>query len=261
MKNIFAEYNEADSLYITSYGMEDVSKNAHWGKGSRNAYILHYVYSGEGYYNGVKVKEGQGFLIKPGDVHEYMSSAKKPWKYFWVILNGDDAWKIFRKYISFDSRGIFDYDFKSDLKTFIPGFFETYKTISCAKANGVFWMLMSCHETKEKTVANNYVVEAKKYMEQNCYRPLSICEVSEMLHISDRYMYNLFVKYEGIAPKKYLNNLKLQRACNMLKNSVMSITEISVSVGFEDVLTFSRFFKKNKSLSPTEYRNKYNIHK
>ena len=254
MKNILAEYNEADSLYITSYGIEDISENAHWGKGSRNAYILHYVLGGEGYYNGVRVKEGQGFFIKPGTVHEYMSSKKKPWKYFWIIFNGEDSASVCNEYIQANRHGIFEYDFANELKNFAGRFFATYKTMSRARAKGVFWMLMSYHEKEEKLGANKYVVEAKKYMEQNCHRPVSIYEVSDMLHISDRYMYNLFIKYEGISPKKYLNNLKLQRACNMLKTGSMSVTEIAVSVGFEDVLTFSRFFKKNMNVSPSEFR-------
>ena len=254
VKNILAEYNHGDNLYITSYGIEEISENAHWGKGSRNAYILHYVMEGEGYYNGIRVKEGRGFFIKPGETHEYMTSKNKPWRYFWVILNGEEALQICRKYILFNKHGIFDYDFKDELKSFTKRFFNTYKIISSAKAKGVFWMLMSCHEKEEKLGANKYVSEAKKFMEQNCHRPVSICEVSDMLHISDRYMYNLFIKYEGISPKKYLNNLRLQRASNMLKTGSMTVTEIAVSVGFEDVLTFSRFFKKNMKVSPTEYR-------
>lgn len=254
MKNIFAEYDEKESLYVVSYGTEEISENAHWGKGRRNVYIIHYVLSGEGYYNGIKVKEGQGFFIKKGKLHEYASSSDKPWKYFWIIINGEKAFEICKKYISFNNNGVFDYYFKNELITFVNSFFNKYKTISYAKAVGIFWMIMSSHEKQEKANGNKYIIEAKKYMEQNYYRSVSICEVAEMLHISDRYLYNLFVKHEGIPPKKHLNELRLNRACELLKNNNMSITEVATSVGFDDVLAFSRFFKKNILLSPTEYR-------
>ena len=256
MKNVFVEYNEEDILYISEYGMENISENAHWGKGSRNVYIIHYVLRGEGYYNGVKVKENQGFFIEANKVHEYHSSGKKPWEYFWIVLNGSSAFEICKRYISPDKKGIFDYDFKSKLKTFADGFFGMQYKISQAKAKSVFWMLMSYHEKNEKTDGNKYVTEAKKYMEQHCYRPLGICEVANILHISDRYLYNLFVKFEGISPKKYLNSLKVKKAQSMLKETPASVTEVAVSVGFEDVLTFSRFFKKETGMSPSEFKRK-----
>ena len=254
MKNVFAEYDEKDSLYVVAYGTEDVSENAHWGKGRRNAYIIHYVLSGEGYYNGIKVKEGQGFFIRKGQMHEYASSDNKPWKYFWVILNGENAYETCKKYISFNKQGIFDYYFKSELINFVGNFFNKYKTASYAKAMGTFWLLMSFHEKHDKVQSNKYIIEAKKYMEQNYYRRVSICEVADMLYISDRYLYNLFVKHIGVSPKKYLNELRLNRACELLMSHHMSVTEVAMSVGFDDVLAFSRFFKKNILVSPTEYR-------
>lgn len=256
MKLIFCEHNESDRLYATSYGIEEISENAHWGKGSRNVYILHYVLSGEGYYNGIKVKEGQGFYIVPGQIHEYHSSAKKPWQYFWVYINGVDTDNVCKKHISIDEHGIFDYEFKNELKQFTGRFFSTYKTISYPKSMGVFWMLMSCHEKQGNITGNRYVLEAKKYMELNYHRQLGVVEAANILHISDRYLYNLFVKHEGVSPKKYLNNLRIGKACDMLQNTSMSVTEISVSVGFEDVLSFSKFFKKNMNVSPTKYREK-----
>ena len=254
MKSIFAEYSEKDDFYIASYGMEDISQNAHWGRGSRCSYIIHYVLSGEGYFNGFKVKEGQGFFIRSGQLHEYSSSKKNPWKYFWVILDGNEAVSVCEKYIHINKNGIFEYDFKNELNSFCKSFFASYNTISSAKSKGVFWMLMSCHEKDRKLSPNKYINEAKKYMEQNMHRPISICEVSDMLHISDRYMYNLFIKYEGVSPKKYLNDLRLKRAADMLKKNILSVTEIAVSLGFADVLTFSRFFKKNMGVSPSEYK-------
>ncbi len=254
MKTIFTEYDEKESLYVVSYGTEEISENAHWGKGRRNVYIIHYVLSGEGYYNGVKVKEGQGFFIKKGNLHEYASSSDKPWKYFWIIANGEKVFETCKKYLSFHNNGIFDYCFKNELVAFVNSFFNRYKTISHAKAVGVFWMIMSSHEKQEMAKGNKYIIEAKKYMEQNYYRSVTVYEVAEMLHISDRYLYNLFIKHENISPKKHLNDLRMNRACELLKNNNMSITEVATSVGFDDVLAFSRFFKKNMLISPTKYR-------
>jgi len=256
MKNVHVKVDEKDCLQVTSFGTEDISEDAHWGKGIREAYILHYVLSGEGYYNDCPVKEGQGFLIIPGKVHWYRSSAEKPLKYFWVVLCGTDAERVQKQYIPADENGIFSYDFKEELKSFCHNFFSTDKTIMHAKAKGIFWLLMSYHQKDQQIAGNKYVEAAKKYMQQNIYRALSICEIARTLHISDRYLYNLFVKYEGMSPKQYLSKLKLQKACNLLRNTAMPITEIAVSVGCMDVLTFSRFFRDKMGISPSVFREK-----
>jgi AraC-like DNA-binding protein len=44
-------------------------------------------------------------------------------------------------------------------------------------------------------------------------------------------------------------------ARRLLQYSELSIKSISYEIGFEDIQTFSRFFKKNEGVSPSEYRN------
>lgn len=257
VKSVYISYNDSDDIYIKSFGIEDDFKKAHWGRGSRNEVILHYVLSGEGYFNGELIKSGEGFFILPGQMHEYHSSDTNPWSYFWVILNGKRAQTLCEECVKPDKYGKFIYDFKSELKTFALEFLSSPKRISSIKALGVFMLLMSYHEEDELLRGNKYVNEAKKYMEHNIFRNISIVEIANNLHISDRYLYNLFVENEGVSPKKYLSNLRIESACKLLKNSEHSITEIAISVGFKDVLTFSRFFSKSMGISPTIYRKSF----
>lgn len=255
MKNIFVNDIDNETLKILSFGFEDISENAHWGKGIRYDTIIHYVLKGEGYFNNNKVVEGQGFIINKNTLHEYHSSKSNPWTYLWVIINGTDDEKICKKYIPYNNQRIFDYNFKDKLKVFANSFFENNNSLSHIKALGTFMLLLSNHQTAKKTSNNKYVESAKNYIESNYYRNISVKEIAEILHISDRYLYNLFIKHENISPKQYLNKIKLEKACEMLRNTQNSITETALSVGFNDVLTFSRFFSKNMNVSPTEYKN------
>lgn len=254
MRTVSAVYDKNDSIYISAYGHEENSADAHWGKGSRDVTILHYVLSGEGYFNGVRVSAGEGFFISANMVHEYYSSTDKPWTYFWVISGGKRADEICRKFVLTDENNIFTYNFKDRLLDFADSIFREKDTLRPAKAMGYFLLLMSMHETNQPTNANKYVTEAKQFMKLNFHRNITICEIANMLNISDRYLYNLFIEHEGTAPKKYLNKLRLDRACIMLREGKYSITEIAVSIGFGDVLTFSRFFKKSIGILPSEYK-------
>lgn len=254
MKLITTEGNKNDQLYVVAFGKEDVSANARFRRAVRSTYILHYALSGEGFFNGKRIRAGQGFFIVPGQVSEYHSSDDKPWKYFFVTVNGETAGKTIDKYVHTDENGIFEYDFKSRLLSLADSILSEEGRISGARSLGYFYLLMSFHEQTNSPKPNAYVREAKKYMDMNFYRNPSISEVAETVNVSDRYLYNLFIKHEGISPKKYLNNLKLARAKSMLKNTDYSISEIAALDGFSDVLAFSRFFSKNVGVSPTAYK-------
>lgn len=60
-----------------------------------------------------------------------------------------------------------------------------------------------------------------------------------------------------MSPKQCIMRLKLDTAKNMLINTEMTITEIANSVGYADILTFSRLFSTREKMSPTEYRNRH----
>ncbi len=242
------------NLGIAYFGTENIWQNAHWGCGVRNSTILHYVLSGEGYYNGNKISAGEGFFIPQNKLHEYHSSKHCPWTYFFVALDGTKADSLCEKYLNPDKNGIFRYSFYEELNIFIKQLFSS-SSISATKAMGMFLILMSMHEEPEPLSKNMYVKEAKNYIKHNLHRAISISEIASSLHISDRYLYNLFIRYEGISPKKYINEQKIKKASRMLSAYNYSVTQAAASVGFNDVLTFSRFFKNQTDMSPSEYKN------
>ena len=57
-----------------------------------------------------------------------------------------------------------------------------------------------------------------------------------------------------MSPKEHIISIKTERACDLLKTTDLSVKEISYSLGFSDPLYFSRFFKAETGLSPTEYK-------
>ena len=92
-------------------------------------------------------------------------------------------------------------------------------------------------------------------MRNNFSKGITVEDTSEYLSIDRRYLYKLFKKYSGISPKQYLSNIKIARACDLLLNSDMSITDVAEKIGYTDSLQFSAFFKKQTGISPRKYRN------
>ena len=63
----------------------------------------------------------------------------------------------------------------------------------------------------------------------------------------------MFIKHLGLSPNDYLTQYRINRACSLLRNSKLTISNIANSVGYDDPLYFSRVFKKVKGVSPSIY--------
>ena len=72
---------------IYSIGFSDDPRVTRFGPSVRNQYIIHYVLSGKGSFNGNKVEKEQGFLIVPGMYEEYHSDESDPWSFLWIIFS------------------------------------------------------------------------------------------------------------------------------------------------------------------------------
>ncbi|HEY3376694.1 MAG TPA: AraC family transcriptional regulator, partial [Armatimonadota bacterium] len=79
-------------------------------------------------------------------------------------------------------------------------------------------------------------------------------ELAESLYVSPDYLRHLMREYTARSPIRHALELRLQRACDLLLTSALSIKEIGQRCGFDDQAYFSRLFKKGIGLSPSQYR-------
>ena len=254
----FAKKGLDENIQIKVVGTENVRNEAKWGPGVRDVYILHYVLAGKGYFNGNLVKKDQGFFIKANEIAHYYYDKNDPWQYFWIMFSGSKAEELCTNFLPLDEGGIFNYDFSSKICDLIPKLFSTDGFMAQSEGLAIFYYLISLHEKREDNCSsgyeNHYVQTAKNNMHFNINQPISITKIAHDIGISDRYLYNLFIKHEGIAPKKYMNLLRINNAKALLESDNYTITEIAESIGFSDVMAFSAFFSKHVGTSPSEYR-------
>lgn len=93
------------------------------------------------------------------------------------------------------------------------------------------------------------------YMESNLDRPITIDELVSTFHISKSYLMSVFREIHGTSPIQYHMNLRINKAKYLLRFSSLSITEIATIVGFENIHSFSRVFKRFEGIPPTDFRN------
>lgn len=108
--------------------------------------------------------------------------------------------------------------------------------------------------TKKEESTVDIVKKAQLFIEENYSRDIVLDEVSKQLQISPYYFSKLFKKRTGSNFIEYLTNVRMDKAKELLRSSSKSIKEISMEVGYSDANYFSRTFKKNVGVSPTEYK-------
>lgn len=85
----------------------------------------------------------------------------------------------------------------------------------------------------------------------------SLNKLAEMCNMSTSYFQRLFKKIYGLPPKKYIIQLKINHACELLRLRRYSVTQISEMCNFSDVYFFSRQFKEYIGITPTQFVKKY----
>jgi AraC-like DNA-binding protein len=99
---------------------------------------------------------------------------------------------------------------------------------------------------------SNFANLAVKYMRDNCCRPISIKTAASHFNMSEASFSQQFKKATGTNPKDYLTSLKLSPANEMLGS--LNVTEVALSLGYENISHFISLFKKKYGLTPKQYQ-------
>lgn len=105
-----------------------------------------------------------------------------------------------------------------------------------------------------RTEKLNKINKAIDYINENYAEDISTKFLSETVHISVWHFCRLFKDVTGKTPKEYINDIRINKACGLLKNTDMTITEIAGCCGFNDMNYFSRYFKMRMGISPKGYK-------
>lgn len=95
----------------------------------------------------------------------------------------------------------------------------------------------------------------KKYLQHNyMLYGVSLDSISDILNINSSYFSQLFKKSFGVNFVDYLTELRINAAKELLKDPFLTMAEVAEMVGYESPNYFTRVFKKNTGITPTEYR-------
>lgn len=117
--------------------------------------------------------------------------------------------------------------------------------------------LLKKHRRKYNTNERfRLLAAAEEYISLNYYKTgFEYEKLHELSGLSYSYFNKLFNDKYGMPPVKYVNHLKIKRACELLISGTFTITQVSEMCGFENVYYFSNVFTKNIGMPPGKFKN------
>ncbi len=94
---------------------------------------------------------------------------------------------------------------------------------------------------------------ATKYINDNLDKDLQTKEIAQVACISLYHFHRLFTFTFGITPARYIRVARLERAKILLHSGHRSVSEIAFLVGYSDIYSFSKIFKREVGLSPSDF--------
>jgi len=118
-------------------------------------------------------------------------------------------------------------------------------------------MLLS-HEFKQTTPNHRAepvgVWKARKFIEEHSDEEISLRETAKAVNISPNYLSEKFKQITGMKFVEYVARTRFQRACGLLNDGDVRISEVAFAAGFQSLSQFNRVFKRFSGKSPTQYR-------
>lgn len=155
----------------------------------------------------------------------------------------------------------------ADLKAKLPNHlrerlhttYDSLPTISNEKLLSAFHILDACagyEALKVLLQEHNTSIDAQidQYIHNHLSKPLSVSILCSEFHLSRYEVYNICNQYFGCAPAEYIKKSRLSYACELLTTTDFPIGKIAAMCGIPDYNYFSKVFKANYGISPTEYK-------
>lgn len=248
------EFREINPLQA---GWERCRSGHSFGPALRSFYLLHYVVSGHGTFRtenkSSRVGPGEIFVIRPGETTFYQASSEDPWHYIWIgfTLGLPLPEALKSDVVSLPQAG--------EIFSSVPDLVHRENGRE-ASLCGKLWELFSLLEQEEipssarkGKSADAYVNMAKTYMETEYMRNVSVTALARKLNLDRSYFSKLFKESTGKSPQQYLTWLRLKKAAELLREYGKTPGEAAIAVGYSDVFSFSRMFKRHFGISPREY--------
>lgn len=258
-------------VYITDIGYYPNARFHHVERAHGvNQHILIYCVEGSGWIEMNHTKTTilpSQFIVIPANIpHKYGAHENDAWTIYWFHFKGEISGHIV-DLIQVKTRKVqpnLGYN-ENRIKLFEEIYANLemgYSMDNLRYINMTFYHFLSSllYEDKfnyaDRKKENDLVTSSIELMQKKTDAILTLAELAASVNLSVSHYSALFRSKTGYSPIEYFNHLKVQKACQYLLFSDMSIKEMAALLGVDDQYYFSRMFSRLMGTSPTQYRKR-----
>ena len=234
-----------------------------------NEYQLLYLTEGKGVFHSATVREanlreGDLWLLFPGEWHTYHPNPKTGWKSYWIGFKGRNMDDRVRAGFLTPQKPIYHVGFSDEI---VRLYKEAYATAVAEAAYsqqlmagfvnhliGLMYSLERNIQLSRNQTHVDMISRARLRIREALESSLTIQQVADELGVSYSNFRKLFKEHTGISPAIYQQDLRLQRAKELRSTTDMSVKEIAYRLNFESPDYFSAKFKIKTGRRPSELR-------
>ena len=279
-----SERDQLWGLTVTTIGYEEIAKDDPYPtRGHADGYYfdidkgrilpeyqLLYIIEGSGIFHSKTVKEarlreGDFFLLFPGEWHSYHPTGPNGWKKYWIGFRGDNMDHRVRAGFLSPTKPIYHVGYSSSIV-------ELYKQAYAAALEeaaysqqlmagivnhliGMMYSLERNIELSRNMQHVDMVNRARLRIREALEQPVTIQQVAEELGSSYSHFRKLFKEHTGISPATYQQELRIMRAKELLSTTDLSVKEIAYRLHFESPDYFSAKFRAKTGRRPSDLRS------
>lgn len=244
---------QIDKLLL--YGLSQCQRNWFVEEESCTYHRIYFVYSGDAVYESdmekITLKKGCLYIFPIYKKYKITHNIENPLKCQWFHVTLSDL--LFNNLIE---DKIYKYEINDNLLKALEGLVtknnEIYIIINILNSLLALVFknidLLFIEDTRIKKIID--------YIYLNYNKNLTNSELSKILNIDTRYFIRLFSKYVGQTPQKYISYIRALEASRLLINGEQ-VKFVARKVGFTDTKAFTRFFKNQKKIAPSLYKESY----
>lgn len=255
-------------LYLSSGGIDPAKPDHHYGPGARSGYMIHLILSGKGTFisNGktYHLQAGHMFYCQPGVLVNMIADHDAPWVTMWIRFTGEYVASLMNTIALSDDNPVFTVNQAPIVKDEMANILKMSRldnTNDLDYAAQLINLINALRTTFNKTTTKYsnpqkiLILKATQYIRNNYDTPITVTDVVNYLGIDRTYLFRIFKIYLEVSPKSYLTNTRLRAAKDMLIKSDTSIKFIALSCGYTNYVHFSKAFRKQVGMSPSQFKN------
>lgn len=227
--------------------------------------VLQYTISGTGHLN----YEHREYLLRPGslmivtipDNHRYWAEPDQPWHFFWLSMTGQEALRLHRMLLQVTGP-VFrpSPNTVEVLARCSLALIETDHDESGSVSALAYQALMAIYDDAFGTHdsdRDDLDVELQRvldYIRNNLDCPMSVEALADLAKMSRSHFTRHFAAREGQPPAEFIMRERMRKASRLLATEELDVRAIAHQCGFSDSNYFSKVFRRNFGISPTEFR-------